>query len=50
MNQIDFYIADIENPSEREALENLRSILHTILPQAEECISYGIPTLKVDGK
>ena len=50
MNPIDLYIADIENPLEREALENLRQTLHDLLPDAIECISYGIPTLKVDGK
>lgn len=50
MNDIDFYIADIENPLEREALEDLRKSLHELLPGAVECISYGIPTLKVSGK
>lgn len=50
MNTIDLYIADIENMSERSALENLRTTLHALLPWAVECISYGIPTLKVSGK
>jgi uncharacterized protein YdhG (YjbR/CyaY superfamily) len=50
MNEIDLYIADIENPHERESLENLRKILHEFLPDSIECISYGIPTLKVRGK
>lgn len=50
MNEIDSYIADLENPLEREALENLRKILRELLPGAVECISYGIPTLKVGGK
>lgn len=50
MNEIDLYIADIENLLEREALENLRTMLHELLPGAVECISYGIPTLKVGEK
>lgn len=50
MNNIDLYIADIENPLERESLEDLRRSLHELLPGAVECISYGIPTLKVSGK
>lgn len=50
MNEIDSYIADLENPLEREAIENLRKILRELLPGAVECISYGIPTLKVGGK
>ena len=50
MNEIDLYIADIKNPLEQEALESLRKTLHELLPGAVECISYGIPTLKVNGK
>lgn len=50
MNPIDQYIADIENAWERAALEDLRQSLHELLPWAVECISYGIPTLKVDGR
>lgn len=50
MNEIDSYIADLENPLEREALESLRKTLRELLPGAVECISYGIPTLKVGGK
>lgn len=50
MSPIDTYIADIENPSERAALEDLRWSLHELIPWATECISYGIPTLKVSGK
>jgi uncharacterized protein YdhG (YjbR/CyaY superfamily) len=50
MNPIDLYIADIEDQKEWEALEDLRKTLHELLPWAIECISYGIPTLKVGGK
>jgi uncharacterized protein YdhG (YjbR/CyaY superfamily) len=45
---IDLYIAHIENLGEREALEHLRKIIHEILPNAEECISYGMPAFRVD--
>ncbi len=50
MNPIDIYIADIESPTERATLENLRQFLHTLLPTAEECISYGMPAFRVDGE
>lgn len=50
MTAIDLYITDIENPKECAALEDLRKVLHELLPGAVECISYGIPTLKVWGK
>ncbi len=50
MNPIDLYIENIENPEERLALENLRKTLHELIPGATECISYGIPTLKLHGK
>jgi uncharacterized protein YdhG (YjbR/CyaY superfamily) len=50
MNEIDIILSQIENPKERAALEDLRKTLHELLPGAVECISYGIPTLKVGGK
>ena len=33
-----------------ESLQHLCDTLRNLLPRAEECISYGIPTFKVDGK
>ena len=50
MNPIDTYIADIESSSERATLEDLRQFLHTLLPTAEECISYGMPAFRVDSE
>ncbi len=50
MNPIDLYLSKIENSLEREALENLRAFLHTLLPNAEECISYGMPAFRVNGE
>jgi uncharacterized protein YdhG (YjbR/CyaY superfamily) len=44
---IDLYLAHIENLTECEALEHLRKIIHEILPNAEECISYGMPAFRI---
>lgn len=48
-NEIDDYLAALEEPKKR-TLENLRKTILEVLPTAEECISYQIPTFKVDGK
>lgn len=50
MNPIDTYINKIENSSERAGLENLRKIIHEILPNAQECISYNIPAFRANGE
>jgi uncharacterized protein YdhG (YjbR/CyaY superfamily) len=50
MTPIDAYISDIENPRERETLEDLRILLHTLLPSSQECISYGMPAFRLQGK
>jgi uncharacterized protein YdhG (YjbR/CyaY superfamily) len=34
----------------RVALERLRKTIRTIVPKAEECISYRIPAFRLDGK
>ncbi len=44
MNPINLYIATIEDPHEREALENLRIFLHEILPDAEESPMACLPS------
>ena len=45
---IDAYLATLTG-EKRAALVKLRKLLRTLLPTAEECISYGIPAFRVDG-
>lgn len=33
----------------RSALENLRAKIRSVVPEAEECISYGMPAFRVEG-
>ena len=37
-------------PEKRAALENLRKTIRGTVPNAEECISYGIPAFRLNGK
>ncbi len=46
---IDGYLASVEQPK-RATLEALRSSILRVVPDAEQCISYGMPAFKVDGK
>lgn len=46
---IDAYLAGV--PADRRAaLQRLRRTIRAIVPSAEECISYGIPAFRADGK
>ena len=46
---IDAYLA--KRPADqREALQRLRAQISGLLPDAQESISYGIPTFKLDGR
>lgn len=45
---IDAYIAAF-SPPVQEILENIRAAIKKAAPGAEECISYKIPTFKLDG-
>jgi uncharacterized protein YdhG (YjbR/CyaY superfamily) len=38
------------SPEKRAALNKLRRTIHTAFPRAEECISYGIPAFRLDGR
>ena len=46
---IDEYVARL-TPEKRAALNKLRRTIHTAFPRAEECISYGIPAFRLDGR
>lgn len=46
---IDGYLAALPR-DRRLALQRLRRTLRAILPEAEECLSYGIPAFRLDGK
>jgi uncharacterized protein YdhG (YjbR/CyaY superfamily) len=46
---INEYLARV-SPEQRTALNKLRRTIHTAFPLAEECISYGIPAFRLDGR
>src|SRR5271169_5108583 len=47
--EVERYLASLEQPK-RGTLEMLRRTILDILPEAEECISYGLPAFRVQGK
>jgi uncharacterized protein YdhG (YjbR/CyaY superfamily) len=47
--EIDVYLASLEEPK-RSTLESLRSTILDIIPEAEQCISYGVPAFRIQGK
>ena len=48
MSEIDGYLAKVSGDS-RIALDKLRKTIRSIVPKAEECISYGMPAFRLDG-
>jgi uncharacterized protein YdhG (YjbR/CyaY superfamily) len=46
---IDSYLAGVSEPK-RSTLQQLRQCVLDVIPDAEECISYGLPAFKVQGK
>ena len=46
---IDEYLADVST-DQRIALEKLRKTIQAVAPKAEECISYGIPAFRLNGR
>jgi uncharacterized protein YdhG (YjbR/CyaY superfamily) len=46
---IDQYFAGVK-ADQRAALEKLRKIIRTSAPEIEECISYGIPAFRLNGR
>jgi uncharacterized protein YdhG (YjbR/CyaY superfamily) len=47
--EIDRYLAALDEPK-RSTLEALRKSIMEIVPEAQQCISYGMPAFKVKGK
>ena len=45
----DGYLAALSAP-QRAALEKLRKTIRSAAPKAEECISYGVPAFRLNGK
>lgn len=46
---IDRYLAALDEPK-RSTLETLRQSILEVVPDAEQCIAYGLPAFKVQGK
>jgi len=46
---IDRYLRALDEPK-RSTLEALRRSILEVVPEAEQCISYGLPAFKVQGK
>jgi len=46
---VDEYLAALDEPK-RGTLERLRDTILEIVPEAEQCISYGMPAFRLDGK
>ena len=45
----DVYLATVPHET-RAALLRLRKIIKSMAPEAEECISYGLPSFRLNGK
>lgn len=46
---VDEYLAQVPSEDARASLATLRAIIRDEIPEAEEVISYGIPTYKCNG-
>jgi uncharacterized protein YdhG (YjbR/CyaY superfamily) len=46
---IDEYLDSVKG-ERRRALDKLRKTIRAVVPKAEECISYGIPAFRLDGR
>jgi uncharacterized protein YdhG (YjbR/CyaY superfamily) len=47
--EIDRYLAGLDEPK-RSTLQALRKSIMEVVPEADQCISYGVPAFKVQGK
>ncbi len=48
-HDVDAYLATVDEPK-RTTLEAVRRSIRAVVPDSEECISYGMPAFRVDGK
>jgi uncharacterized protein YdhG (YjbR/CyaY superfamily) len=46
---IDDYLRNV-SADQRKALQNLREAIAAVAPKAQECISYGIPAFRLNGR
>jgi uncharacterized protein YdhG (YjbR/CyaY superfamily) len=46
---IDEYLAGA-SVEQRSVLQKLRQAIHSVAPKAEECISYGLPAFRLNGR
>jgi uncharacterized protein YdhG (YjbR/CyaY superfamily) len=47
--EIDEYLSQVEEPK-RTTLQMLRETIQRVIPEADECISYGMPAFRLNGK
>ena len=47
--EVDNYLASLEEPK-RGTLTTLRHSILEVIPEAEQCISYGLPAFRLEGK
>jgi len=47
--EVDDYLAKLDEPK-RRSLEAVRRSILVVTPEAEQCLSYGMPAFKVEGK
>ena len=48
-SEVDKYLASLEEPK-RSTLDALRRTILDIVPEVEQCISYGVPAFRLQGK
>ena len=46
---VDEYLASV-NSDHSKALQKIRETVHAVAPNAQECISYGIPAFRLNGR
>lgn len=47
--EVDAYLATLDEPK-RTTLGELRQTIMSVIPQAEQCISYGMPAFRLHGE